>query len=411
MVAVNRRRFLQSLLMSYAGLVSSSGLGALLGCASRRAVPALQPVPRDPSRRVLADLHAHVLLEEWLDRSPLFVKSPASFGVATAVVNQTSIDLERCHGAGVNLICAAHYNPYDEWVSMPTDPTPDAPASTHLMMDLLEEKLNGEAAPFARLARNHEELHSLLDVLPPDERYRVAVVHAIEGGHALGGQLETLESFAQRGVAWMTITHFFNKGIASAANAFPFFPDMAAERPSQGLSPFGEEVVAEMERLGIIVDITHCTATALDDVLRVSTKPLLATHASARTLGDHPYSFHDEHIEEIVRRGGMIGVVLYPFLLSNYTGTDTAGKHGSLDDVVRTVRYVTKICGTHKHVGIGSDFSGFITAPRDMSHLSEIDNLRQLLLREFDGDETIVEDILANNAVDFLLANWRSGLS
>ena len=78
--------------------------------------------------------------------------------------------------------------------------------------------------------------------------------------------------------------------------------------------------------------------------------------------------------------------------------------------MVRTVRHITKICGTHKHIGIGSDFSGFITAPNDMDKLADIDRLRQLLLREFD-DEGIVEDILADNVIEFLLGNWRSGLA
>jgi microsomal dipeptidase-like Zn-dependent dipeptidase len=81
-----------------------------------------------------------------------------------------------------------------------------------------------------------------------------------------------------------------------------------------------------------------------------------------------------------------------------------------LRDVVRTVRYVSKICGTHKCIGLGSDFSGFITGPNDMTCLSEIDKLHQLLLQEFGNDEQAVEDIMANNAINFLRDNWRSGI-
>ena len=78
--------------------------------------------------------------------------------------------------------------------------------------------------------------------------------------------------------------------------------------------------------------------------------------------------------------------------------------------MVRTIRYITKICGTHKRVGIGSDFAGYITRPKEMIDLGEIDKLRKLLLLEFDNDETIVEDIMANNVIEFLQKNWKSGI-
>jgi microsomal dipeptidase-like Zn-dependent dipeptidase len=348
-------------------------------------------------------------MDRWIKRSPIAVKTPVRAGLAAKALNSTSVDWARCHEAGVDLMCVAHFNVFDEWVSMPTDPNVEAPANTLFMMELLERELRGPASAYARLARDHTALQAMLDVPRAKAGFRTAVLHCVEGGHTLGGDLESLTTFAERGVAWLTLTHFFNKGIATAANSFPFFPDSNSEWPAQGLSTFGEEVVREMERLGIIVDVTHCTTTALEDVLRVSQKPLVATHASARTLADHPYSLYDEHIQEIVRRRGLIGIILYPFLLSNYADTNVAGDKGSLRDVVRTIGYVVKICGTHKCVGLGSDFSGYITGPKDMLRLSEIDRLRQLLLEEFGHDENVVEDIMVNNSVRFLLDNWRSG--
>jgi membrane dipeptidase len=211
-------------------------------------------------------------------------------------------------------------------------------------------------------------------------------------------------------VALITITHFFNKGIATSPNSFPFFPDATKRWPNQGLSEFGSEVIKEMEELGIIVDVTHASSTAIEDILRVATKPLVSTHSSVRTLGDHPYSLFDEHVQEIARRGGIVGVILAPWVLSNYRGMHVIKEYGSLRDVVRTIRYVTKICGTHKRVGIGSDFAGYITGPKEMTNLGEIDKLRKLLLIEFDNDEAIVEDIMANNVIEFLQKNWRSGI-
>lgn len=407
MTTFSRRQFIRSALMSSAGLLSAGSVGSLIGCAS--SCPSTIRSPRH-GRRVFADLHVHPMMNAWIRRSYVAVKFPLLADIAEAHINTTKVTWTSCHQAGIDLMCVAHFNVFDEWLSMPTDPNPEAPANTARMMDLLEQELAGSAAQYATLVRNYRQLDELLRVRKGDADYRVAVLHTLEGGHALGGSLESLDQFARRGVALITITHFFNKGIATAPNAYPFFPDANSRWPSQGLSEFGREVVKKMEELGIIVDVTHTTSTALAEVLRSAKKPLIATHASVRTLGDHPYSFFDEHIQEIARGGGIIGIALYPYVLSNFSGQHTAKKFGVLQDVVRSVRYVAKICGTHKHIGLGSDFSGYITGPKDMSCLGEIDKLRELLLIEFGNDETVVEDIMANNTIEFFRNNWRSGI-
>lgn len=407
MIILSRRQFLRSTLLSCAGLMTAESLEDLLGEVSNRTA---KIIGSKHSRRVLADLHVHTTMDDWNLLSPLAVKSPFLARTAAKFFNKTRVDWKRSHQAGIDLVCEAHYNVMDEVLSMPTDPYPEAPQNILRMMDLLEKELAGPAAPYAKLARNYQELEELLKVRRGNPDFRVAVVHTIEGGHSLGGGLSPLEAFADLGAALMTITHFFNKSIASSANPLPFFPDANSSWPNQGLSEFGAEVIKEMERLGMIVDVTHATSAAIQDILDVATRPLAVTHSSVRTLGDHPYSLYDEHVQEIARRGGIVGIIFHPFILSNYSGLHTAEEFGSLRDVVRTIRYVTKICGTHKHVGIGSDFSGYITGPKEMSYLDEIGKLRQLLLREFDNDEDVVEDIMADNVIEFLLKNWRTGL-
>jgi len=276
------------------------------------------------------------------------------------------------------------------------------------MMDILEKDLNGPSSKYAKLIRTPEDFknHFNNNYDKNDANFRIAVLHSLEGGYALGGSLEPLKEFALRGVVLITIGHFYNKGIATAPNAFPFFPDANSLRPHQGLSSFGNEVISEMEKLGIIVDVTHVTSTALDDILKVSTKPLIATHISAKTLGDHAYSFHDEHIQEIVNRGGIIGIPLYPYMLSNYANIKEAEEYGSLRDVVRTIRYVTKISNSLKNICIGSDFGGYIPRLTDMNCLCQIEMLRELLINEFGNEET-VDDILAKNVIDFIKTNWK----
>ena len=401
---ISRRRFIRSSFVLSAGLFSGASFSLLPGCST--AHDFIQPVKK--RKYLLADIHNHIMLNKWIQKSPVAVKSPFLAEFAKEFFDKTSTAWKSSYEAGIDLICTSHFNLFDEWLTMPTDPNPSAPENTLRMMDLLERELEGPSAKYARLIRTPEEFRNHFsenyDKNNPD--YRVAVLHSLEGGHALGGRLETLEDFARRGVVLITIIHFFNKGIGSAPNSFPFFPDANSLKPYQGLSSFGKEVISEMERLGIIVDVTHATSSALEDILKASVKPIIATHISSKTLGDHAYSFHDEHIQEIVNRGGMIGIPLYPYMLSNYINIKEAEKYGSLREVVRTIRFVGKITGSFKNICIGSDFGAYIPPLTDMNCLCQAEMLRNLLMKEF-GDEDIVDDILAKNVIDFIKINWK----
>ena len=401
---ISRRKFIRSSTLAGAGLLSGLSLGSLTGCSS--AGNCIEPLKKH--KYVLADIHNHLVLNDWNSRTPVAIKSPVVDYLTRTLFDKTDTNLQTAHEAGIDLICATHFNLFDEWIGMPTDPDPIAPANTFRMMDLLEEEVEGPSANYAKLIRTPEEFNNHFNSQfdKNDPNFRIAVLHSLEGGHALGGSLEPLKKFAQRGVVLITIGHFFNKGIATAPNAFPFFPDGNSPRPHLGLSSFGKEVICEMENLGIIVDVTHATPTALDDILSVSTKPLVATHMSARTLGDHAISFHDEHIQEIIHRGGMIGIIFHPYWLSNYTNVMEAEKYGSLREVVRTIRYVVKISNSFKNICIGSDFGAYIPRLSDINRLYQIEKLRKLLLEEFGSEET-VEEILAKNTIDFIRTNWK----
>jgi membrane dipeptidase len=321
-----------------------------------------------------------------------------------SMLNMTDVSWKTSYEAGVDMLCVAHFNPFDEWLSMPTDPDPEAPAHTNRMINLLEEELRRvEVAKYAVLVRNAQELKERTDIRRGDVRFRTAVIHSLEGGHALGGNLEAVEEFAKRGVAMVTVTHFFHKGIGSAGNAYPFFPDSNSRWPNLGLSEFGRSVVRKMKELGMIIDVSHGTSATVQDILCEVSGPVVATHVSARTLGDHAYSLYDEHIQEIAQRGGVIGIILMPYWLSNFSSEEEALSNGALLDVVRTAVYLAKLVGA-EHIGIGSDFAGYIPGPRDMSCLGEIHKLRVLLEDEF--GEAATDRIMAQNVIDFLVKNW-----
>ena len=398
----SRRRFLRSAALGAAGVLAASPLRNIPLWAAPR-------MPDTPPRTgVFADLHYHATLRAAMRETPPVVASPLLNPLAQATFNRTGASWEECHRAGVDLVCAVHYNPLDEVVSMAVDPSLDAPRHTHRMLDLLEAELNGEAAAHARLARDPKALRAALADRAAGRDDRVIVLHALEGGHALGGSIAALDAFAARGVVFVTLTHFFNKGLASVGNALPFFPDIGSNWPPQGLTDLGRAVIQRMEALGILLDVTHASSTALVDIFETAKRPLLASHTAVRTLGDHPYSMPDEHLQEIARRDGLVGVVLFPYTLSNYATYERALKYGSLADVVRSVRYLVKILGGHRAIGIGSDFSGFIGGPNDMNRLGQVDRLRAALMEEF-ADEALVSDVMARNATRFLGEHWGRG--
>jgi membrane dipeptidase len=398
----SRRRFLRSAALGAAGvLVAGSWRDAALWASSRKPVA-------PPRTGVFSDLHFHASLRATVRETPPAVASPLLNPLAQMTFNRTGGSWEECHRAGIDLVCAVHYNPLDEVVSMAVDPSLDAPRHTHRMLDLLEAELGGEAAAHARLVRDRAALRAALADRASGHDDRVIVLHALEGGHALGGSTASLDGFAARGVVFVTLTHFMNKGLSSVGNALPFFPDAGSNWPHQGLTDLGRQVIARMEALGILLDATHASSTAMVDIFETTKRPFLASHTSVRALGDHPYSMPDEHLQEIARRGGLIGIVLFPYTLSNYATYERAIQRGSLVDVVRTVRYLVKILGDHRSIGIGSDFSGFIAGPRDMSRLGQVDRLRAALMDEF-ADESLVSDVMARNAIRFLSDHWGRG--
>jgi microsomal dipeptidase-like Zn-dependent dipeptidase len=290
-------------------------------------------------------------------------------------------------------------------------------------MDALEDHLGApDVSRFARLVRNRSELTALVSTPKNSPGYRIAVVHAIEGAHALGGSAKPLAELARRGVFTISVAHFFDKGLVSTANAIPYFPDAGGGPALAGLTERGREVIQEMERLGMVVDITHATREGVDDILKFAKGPVVASHSGARTLGHHPYNLIDEHIQEIARRGGLIGIVSYPYMLSNYTQVSDAETRGSLTEVARTVAFVRRLLSATSGlnrppeacIALGTDFGGYIPRVKGMHDLSEIELLRKAITERLDRDpslagqdvEPMLDAIMAGNVIAFLQANW-----
>ena len=205
-----------------------------------------------------------------------------------------------------------------------------------------------------------------------------SIVLGIENGKALEGNLENIRHFADRGITYITLCHNGDNDICDSA------------RGSQtwgGLSPFGREVVREMNRQGLIVDLSHAAETSFYDALECSSTPIACSHSNCRTLCDHPRNLTDQQMRALADRGGVMQLTLYPGFL-------TTEGDASIDDLMRHLHHAVDIMGID-HVGLGTDFDGD-GGINGLADASELTLFTRRLLRE-GFSESDIEKIWGGN--------------
>jgi membrane dipeptidase len=247
------------------------------------------------------------------------------------------------------------------------------------------------------------------DVEREMKRGRVASLLGIEGGHAIENSLGPLRAYYDLGVRYMTLTH----------NPPLDWADSCCEPPRHGgLTRFGEEVVREMNRLGMLVDLSHVSPETMDDALRVTEAPVIFSHSSARALTDVPRNVPDEVLRKLPANGGVVMVTFVPGFVSldvarAYEAREKAMKEAltavtdplerkaaeaeyrkahplpkaTVAQVADHVEHVRKVAGVD-HVGLGGDFDGFDEGPKGLEDVSTYPNLIAELIRRgwSDGD-------------------------
>lgn len=189
--------------------------------------------------------------------------------------------------------------------------------------------------------------------LTPDDAYRLekdgkqAVFICIENGYAIGNDLSLIEEYYNQGVRYMGLCHFSNNDICDSATD-PEGPE------HNGLSNFGREVVSEMNRLGMMVDVSHISDEAFYDVLEVSTTPVIASHSGTRAIHDYPRHMNDDMLKKLAENGGVIQVL---FMYVIEPDPQDPQKLATVVDVVDHIDHIVEVIGVD-HVGIGSDFDG-----------------------------------------------------
>ena len=211
----------------------------------------------------------------------------------------------------------------------------------------------------------------------PSDLYRLkmegkkAIMLGIENGYAIGKDITNVERFRRRGVVYMTLCHNGNNDICGSAR----YND-----ENLGVSAFGEEVIREMNRTGMMIDLSHSGERSFYDTLEISQVPVVCSHSSCRSLCDHPRNLTDEQIKAITRKGGVIQVCLY----SGFLRSD---REANILDAIEHLNHIVNIAGV-EHVGIGTDFDGDggIIGCNDSS---ELINFTRRLMKERYNEEDI----------------------
>lgn len=182
---------------------------------------------------------------------------------------------------------------------------------------------------------------------------KIASMLGIEGGHAIENSLGALRAFYRMGVRYMTLTHNGTLDWADAAND---------EQRHDGLTHFGQEVVREMNRLGMLVDLSHTSPSTMNDALDVTEAPVIWSHASANGIREHPRNVPDQVLRRLPKNGGVVMVTFVPSFVSE-------GDEATLSDVADHIDHVRLTAGVD-HVGIGSDFDGIDSTPVGLEDVS-----------------------------------------
>ena len=194
-----------------------------------------------------------------------------------------------------------------------------------------------------------------------------SIMLGIENGIALDGKLENLQHFVDRGIVYMTLCHNGDNDICDSASK--------SQHTHHGVSAFGEQVIKEMNRLGVLVDMSHAGEESFYQALEISSMPIVCSHSSARALCDHPRNLTDDQMRALAQKGGVAQTTIYHGFLKK-------DGEATINDVIAHLEHAIDVMGID-HVGLGTDFDGD-GGVRGLSNSSELINFtRRLLARRF----------------------------
>jgi membrane dipeptidase len=306
-------------------------------------------------------------------------------------------------------------------------PSPHEGGSARRALDMID-------VTYQQIERHPQDLvfaGTVDDIRRAKREGKIAILMGIEGGYAIEDSLSALRDFYRLGVRYMTLTHSVNGDWADSSGVGAAPP----EPKHHGLSPFGEEVVREMQRIGMLVDISHVSDETIDDVLRIAKAPVIASHSSARALCDWPRNLSDDELRGIAKNGGVVMVNFFAAYLDpkyrdaaravfrahadELAAAEKAGTHEAkmneiyrrlsegiprppLSVLVDHIEHVAKVAGVD-HVGLGSDFDGVSAMPVGLEGMDGLPKITLELLRRGWSDED-VKKVLGENFLRVMAA-------
>ena len=212
----------------------------------------------------------------------------------------------------------------------------------------------------------------------------VGALLSTEGLHALDGTLDHVDTLYQKGFRLLGLTHFFDNDVAASAHGLS----------KGGLTPFGRLVIHRMELLHIIVDLAHASPKTVNDVLRMSTRPVIVSHSGVQATCPGPRNLTDEQLKAIAATGGVVGIGFW----------DGAICAPTADNAAKAIRHAVNVAGID-HVALGSDWDGATTEPFDASGISQV--TAALMRERFNAEE--IAKIMGGNVVRVLRAALPPG--
>lgn len=357
----------------------------LLGWASGLSMPAPAAEPDwDAQARAI---HQTAILVDGHNDLPWWLRTHGDYGLTHFAlrkgVSETMTDIPRLRQGGVKAQFWSVYIPHDH---------PNPARTVFEQIDLVHRLVDKYPDVFA-LALTADDIERLA------RSGKIASLIGIEGGVAIEENFALLRAFYRQGARYMTLTH----------NTTLPWADAATDAPrSDGLSPFGERVVREMNRLGMLVDISHVSPATMKDALRVSKAPVIASHSSALTIASHPRNVPDDVLKLMPANGGVIMVNFYSgFVVGSLAKQLSQARvelkakypdpaefnrafnewrksnpqpRGTIQDVADHVEHIIKVAGID-HVGLGSDYDGINSTPEGLEDVSCFPKLTAELLK------------------------------
>src|SRR5712692_10266161 len=388
-------------------LVRAALAGAVL------ALPSLvltQPAQEPAVSARAKQLHDRAIVVDSHDDTPQRLLFDKTFDI-TARHKDGNIDVPRMREGGLDALF------FSIWV--PSDVTgPPAVKRALDLIDCVREAARLHPADLMLAA-------TAADIRKAASEHKIAALMGMEGGHMIDDDLRLLRSYAALGVRYLTLTHFKNNNWA----------DSSTDKPAHnGLTAFGRDVVRELNRLGVMVDISHVADKTFYDALAITTAPVIASHSSCRAIANHPRNMTDDMLRALAKNGGVVMINYHAGFLSEEFRVASEKRSGTIvasmdamskkcggdeacttmeseridheamakgelpkvtwEKIVDHIDHAVKVAGAD-HVGLGSDFDG-ATMPLGMEDASKLPKITDALLKKGYSEQD-VEKILGGN--------------